>query len=120
MFARALSLLLALTLFWSTFTPLQPRMPAAAQSTEQADARPAALQTPPADDGSLAHHPLDGPPGQAQAEGVMDLLALVPSRADTPTPSLTMARPHPHTTAAWLAPHLDGPQRPPCAAALAA
>ncbi|HSI61022.1 MAG TPA: hypothetical protein VLA16_25920 [Ideonella sp.] len=120
MFARAVSLLLALTLFWSTFAPLQPGVPAATQGIEQADAGSATLQTLPAHDGSPAHQPLDGAPGQAQAESVTDLLALVPSRADTQAPSLTMARPHPHAPAAWLAPHLDGPQRPPCAAALVA
>ena len=74
----------------------------------------------PVRDGSIDDHHLDDQPGQTLAEGALDPLPLLMARPTAGVPTLTMSRPRPYATASWLAPYLDGPQRPPCATPLVA
>lgn len=57
---------------------------------------------------------------QVHVEAASDMPALMVARLNAGDPTLTMSRPRPYTPAAWRAPYLDGPQRPPCATLVAA
>lgn len=103
---RVLAALLALALFWSGFSTLEtPRAPAVL----------AQVAAPAVPAGSVEQHHLDDLPVQVQAEPLHDmLLALPPPMRDAasaagPTSSVALA--------AWCAPWLDGPLRPPRRAA---
>jgi hypothetical protein len=112
MFSRVIALAITLVLFWSSFTTQEQFKPLVSSHTEQVDG----AQPPHVHDGLVDDHYLDDQPAQAQAEGAMDMPALVTARLDARVPTLTMAGPRPHAAAAWLSAFLDGPQRPPCAA----
>ena len=49
----------------------------------------------------------------AVEEAVIDLVGLVPADGDASSPALLTTWPGPYGTLAWIAPYLDGPQRPP-------
>jgi len=49
----------------------------------------------------------------AVEEAVIDLVGLVPADDDASSPALLTTWPGPYGTLAWIAPYLDGPQRPP-------
>jgi hypothetical protein len=59
-------------------------------------------------DASSVGHPI-----LAVEEAVIDLVGLVPIDGDASSPALLMTWPGPYATLAWIAPYLDGPQRPP-------
>lgn len=116
---RVLALFLALVLFWSGFTTQEQAVLFASSNIEQGLGAPGYLP-PPVHEGSIDDHHLDDQPGQTLAEGAMDPLPLLTTRLDARVPALTMSRPRPYVLAAWLAPCLAGPQRPPCATHLVA
>jgi hypothetical protein len=117
---RVLALLLALVLFWSGFTTQEQAISFASSNNEQAAVGSPGELPQPVHDGSIDDHHLDDQPGQTLAEGAMDPLPLLTTGPAAAVPALTMSRPRPYAMAAWLAPYLDGPQRPPCAAPLVA
>jgi len=49
----------------------------------------------------------------AVEEAVIDLVGLVPPDGEASSPALLMTWPGPYATLAWIAPYLDGLQRPP-------
>lgn len=110
MVARVIALLFALVLASSAFAAQ------AASSAASLDVGVSGELAQREHGGSADEHPFDEPAGQAQSEGAMDPPALVMARPDAKAPLLTMSRPHPYAIAAWRAPYLDAPQRPPCAA----
>jgi hypothetical protein len=116
---RVLALLFALVLFWSGFTTQEQAVLFASANSGQVDSVPGDFPQP-VHDGSIDDHHLDDQPGQTLAEGAMDPLPLLMARPAAGIPTLTMSRPRPYAMAAWLAPYLDGPQRPPCATHLVA
>ncbi|MES2101535.1 MAG: hypothetical protein V4569_17050 [Pseudomonadota bacterium] len=116
MLSRVIALLFALVLASSGFAMQAPALAIATSSASPLDAGVAGETAPCEQDRSADERPLDDPAGQAQSEGAMDPPALVMARPDAKTPLLTMSRPRPYAVAAWRAPYLDAPQRPPCAA----
>ena len=116
---RVFALFLALVLFWSGFTTQEQAISFASSNLGQVNSVPGELPQP-VHDGSIDDHHLDDQPGQTLAEGAMDPLPLLTTGPAAAVPALTMSRPSPYAMAAWLAPYLDGPQRPPCAAPLVA
>jgi hypothetical protein len=116
MLSRVIALLFALVLASSGFAAQAPAMVIAASSAASLDAGVSGEHAPCEHGGTADEHPFDDPTGQAQSEGAMDPPALVMARPDAKAPLLTMSRPRPYAIAAWRAPYLDAPQRPPCAA----
>jgi hypothetical protein len=115
MISRVIALAITLVLFWSGFTTQERFTPLVSSHTErQVDGG----QLPHVHVGSVDDHHLDDQPAPAQAEGAMEMPALVTARLDARVPVLTMAGPRPHAAATWLNAFLDGPQRPPCKAPL--
>lgn len=115
MLSRVIALLFALVLASPGFVAQDQAIAIAASSASSLDAGVAGDSAQREHAGSADEHPLDDPAGQAQSEGAMDPPALVMARPDAKTPLLTMSRPRPYAMAAWRAPYLDAPQRPPCA-----
>lgn len=116
MIHRALAIFLALLLCWSGFTTQEQVL--TASTGDRVEVSLSEETREPLHDGSVDDHHLDDQPGHAQVEGAMDLPALVTTLPSVTSPSLTMSRPGPHARAPWVAPYLDGPQRPPCATLL--
>ena len=117
--SRVLLLLLALVLVWSGHTVDRSASSPVSISVYQHDGSAAAALTPQAA-GSEGNASAGDQTTQAAEEGVVDLVGLLPTDADAPSTLLLMTWPGPYATLAWIAPYLDGPQRPPRAAHLAA
>lgn len=115
MLPRVIALLLALVTFWSGFVPQDAAASITPAAVLLADAASAAELDTPVSDIPVDEQPVEELPAQALAEGAMDAPGLFRACPDTRIPALTMARPRPYAAVAWLAPYLDGPQRPPCA-----
>lgn len=107
---RVIALFLALLLCWSGFATQEQAVALASASSDQVEVGLADQAPQPTEEDHLGDRP-----GHAQVEGALDFPALVMTLPSAAVPFLTMARPGPYARAAWLAPHLDGPQRPPCA-----
>ena len=116
---RALLLLLALVLVWSGETVDGPLGSSASISVSQHDGAAVAALTFQAA-GSEGHASAGGQTTQAAEEGVVDLVGLLPTDAGAPSTLLSMTWPGPYAALMWIAPYLDGPQRPPRAAHLTA
>ncbi|MEF7612430.1 hypothetical protein V4F39_00820 [Aquincola sp. MAHUQ-54] len=117
MLPRVLTFFVAFMLFWFGLAAPEPVAAAAApEAAAQVETSLAGVEQ-----GSPGHERAAGdPPGekpfvQLHAEGAADVPALLPVRPAADAPTLTMGRPRPYATAAWLAPYLDGLQRPPAA-----
>jgi hypothetical protein len=114
MSSRVIALVFTLVLCWSGPPTQQQTNGPLPTNLQQVD-RALPSELPQADrDRSGDDEGLDALSALAQADGTMDLPTLVMSRPDVVAPALTMALPHPYAMAAWLAPYLAGPQRPPC------
>lgn len=116
MLSRFIALLFALVLASCGFATQAPATVIAASSASTLDAGVSGEAAQREHAGPADEHALDEPSGQAQSEGAMDPPALVMARPDAKAPLMTMSRPRPYAVAAWRAPYLDAPQRPPCAA----
>jgi hypothetical protein len=120
MLHRVFALLVALVLFGSGLVGQERAIILAASTAcEHVDAGPVEVVAQAARDGSAGGHACDDASDHA-LEGAPDLPALMMALPHAAVPSLTMSRPGPYARAAWRAPYLDGPQRPPCATPLVA
>jgi len=111
MLRRVVALLFALAFSLPVFAAAESAGVSVAARLLQFDAGAANEASPPLQDSAP-----DEQPGQSPCEGAMDSPALLTVRPEAKAPLLTMSRPRPYAMAAWRAPFLDGPQRPPCAA----
>ena len=116
---RVLFLLLALVLVWSGHTVDRPMGASVSITVDHHDGetvRTVMHQAAGSEGGAS--------PGvqttQAAEEGVVDLVGLLPTDAGAPSTLLLMSWPGPYAALAWIAPYLDGPQRPPRATLLLA
>ncbi len=110
MVLRVLSLLLSLVLVWSGYWVDRSAGSSASITLHHHEGKVASTHQAA---GSERIQSLVGQTTQAAEEAVLDLVGLVPTDADTSPPLQLMAWPGPYATLAWLAPYLDGPQRPP-------
>jgi len=116
---RALFLLLAFVLVWSGQAADRAASSSASIAVLHHEGHSAAAVTHQA----TALQGEASPAGQttrAAEEVVIDLVGLLPPDTDAPASSLVMAGPMPYTARAWIAPYLDGLQRPPRATLLLA
>jgi len=115
---RVLLLLLALVLVWSGHLVDRP-VSSSVSITVHHEGHSAAGLTHQAA-GSVGDSSPTGQMTQAAEEAVLDLVGLLPAGTVAPSSSLLMSRPAPYANQAWIAPYLDGPQRPPRATHLLA
>jgi hypothetical protein len=119
MTTRLLSLLLVLVLSWAGF-PIQAHAGAVAAAPNEAAAAVAEMDVQAAGE-VVDVGPSTGDSGApTQAELLIDLPVVFHHGAEAPLPPATMAPPGVPADAAWRSACLDGLQRPPCAAPLAA
>ena len=112
MVLRVLSLLLSLVLVWSGHW-VDRSAGSSASITLHHHEGESTVASSHQTSGSERDQSLVGQTTQAAEEAVLDLVGLVPTDADTSSPLQPMAWPGPYATLDWLAPYLDGPQRPP-------
>lgn len=116
---RVLFLLLALVLVWSGHTVDRPAGVSVSITLDHHDGETVrtVMHQAASSEGGAA-------PGvqtaQAAEEGVVDLVGLLPTNTGAPSTLLLMSWPGPYAALAWMAPYLDGPQRPPRATLLLA
>lgn len=119
MCTRFLSLLLVLVLSWGGF-PSQAQAGAVAPASSEAATAAAVLDVQAAGE-RIDAGPSPGDSGApTQAELMIDLPVVFHHGAEAPLPAATMAPPGAPADAAWRSACLDGLQRPPCTAPLAA
>jgi len=111
---RVLSLLLAFVMLWSGFAVQEHALSTLTTDALWSLAAPDAT----AEDGSTADPQRNDRPAQAQIESLADGQVLLSEGTETPLPALTMARPRAQAASDWVAPWLDGLQRPPCVTAV--
>ena len=109
---RVLFLLLSLVLAWSSPTADQRGSLLLSLSTPHHAVQSASILEQQAA-GSERGAPIVVQATQAVEEAVIDLVGLVPADGDASEPALLKTWPGPYATLAWIAPYLDGPQRPP-------
>jgi hypothetical protein len=102
MSTRVIFVFLAFFLLWTGLTPPAQAFPGAAPHVEQA-----------------AVNALDAQPTQAAAETGAEQLEMLCFLYATAPAAMASTRPAPFAVNVPLAPHLDGPQRPPNASAIA-
>jgi len=113
--SRSAAVVIAFGLFWSAFATYGQVLSAAllagppvelaraAEPVQHAPSTAADPQQPQPDDSAAS----------SEVEGGGDPSELIHQSADARVPALAMAPPRPHEAAAWRAPPLDGPRRPP-------
>lgn len=108
-----ISFLLAFALLLIGLAPQEQVVRLAASNVEPAQAQEGG-QSPRLHEGSPDDHPGDAPTAQweVQGETSTDLVGLLAHR-HAALPALPMGWPRPQVATRWLAPDLDGPQRPP-------
>ena len=117
MFLRAVAFFLVMALAWAGIAMQGNATTLAALGAETDCVQLSADAQPKSSDNE---RPIDGQPVQAQAETLADQPGLLRVGPSAHPPALTMTRPEPYASSSLTPPYLDGPQRPPCAAALVA
>lgn len=109
---RVVFLLFALVLTWSGHTVNQRVHSLASLSTQHHEGQSAStLEREAGNSGRDASSA--GQLMLAVEEAVIDLVGLVPIDGEASSPALRMTWAGLYATLAWIAPYLDGPQRPP-------
>ena len=109
---RVVFLLFALVLTWSGHTLNQRGDALVSISAQHHEGQHASTLEQEAA-GSEREASSEGHSMLAVDEAVIDLVGLVPIDGDASSPALLMTWPGPYAALAWIAPYLDGPQRPP-------